>query len=185
MNRFYFIFLVLFFSATVHSYAQFADSVINPPDKITVGVGAGYDFGGIGVNGIYYIQRSVGVFAGAGYAFAGVGFNAGVKLRALTNKSASILVPFVLAMYGYNAEAAPKGYAIYNKIFYNATFGAGLDYRPKNSKFGYLTATLLLPLRTPDAQTYINSLSLFRGIDYHNKLHIFSGSIGYKFILFK
>lgn len=175
---------VLLFIAVAAS-AQSLDSASRFYDKLTVGVGAGYDFGGYGANVTYYPQRSVGIFGAVGYAQAGVGYNFGVKLRALTNQSTTLLVPFVIGMYGYYAEASPKYYAVYNKIFNGFTAGAGLDYRPAHSKFGYLTVTILVPFRPDDPQRYIDDLSLRRGIDYKNHLRSVTASIGYKFIIFK
>ena len=186
MSKFYFIFSGLFFFAVSRLNAQVNNVASSLPlDKITIGVGVGYDYGGYGGNAIYYPQRSIGIFGGVGYANAGVGYNAGVKLRLITNRSATLVSPFVLAMYGYYADAAPKDYSYYNKLFYGTTIGGGFDVRPNKSIFGYLTGTILIPLRNPDPQRYIDNLSLFSGLDYHKKLHSVSFSIGYKFILFQ
>jgi hypothetical protein len=182
MKRFYVISIVLLFVVSNRCQAQIIDSVV---DKLTIGVGAGYDFGGYGGNAIYYVERSIGLFAGVGYAIAGVGVNAGVKLRVLTSRSTTLITPFIIGMYGYYAQASPKDFAIYNKIFYGYTAGAGLDYRPRHSKFGYITATILVPFRTDDAQRYINDLATRRGLNYKNNLRSVTASIGYKFMLFR
>ena len=172
-----------FFFLSLHTFAQSTLTDSLAPDKISVGVGAGYDFGGYGGSLIYYPQRSVGVFAGVGYAVAGVGYNVGFKLRALSHRSVTPIVPFVVGMYGYYAWAAPKGYSYFNKLFYGPTVGAGVDFRPLKSKFGYLTATVLLPIRTDDAKNYIEDLNTRQSISYSHKLHAVNASIGYKFII--
>jgi hypothetical protein len=188
MSKFYCILSALFFCVLVNVHAQVLQPVPTsaPVDKLTVGVGAGYDFGGYGgVNAIYYPQRSIGVFAAGGYTPAGIGYNFGIKLRAISNKSASVVMPFLVAMRGYYTAVAPKDYSYYNKLFFGTTVGAGVDYRPNNSKFGYLTGTILVPIRNIDSKNYIDYLNTFQGIDYTHKLHAISASIGYKFILFR
>jgi hypothetical protein len=187
MRKFYCISFALIFCAGLHVNAQLLEPITKtvPADKVAVGVGIGYDFGGLGgVNGIYYLQRSIGVFGGVGYTPAGVGYNAGIKLRILTNKAATTVVPFIVGMYGYYAAIAPKGYSYYNRIYYGPTVGAGVDYRPGGSKFGYLTATIFVPIRNADPKNYIDYLTNFQGLSFSHKLHALSASIGYKFILF-
>ena len=187
MRKIYCFLAVLLVCVCVRLQAQVLQPVSNsfPLDKITLGVGAGYDFGGYGgLNAIYYPQRSIGVFAAGGYTPAGIGYNFGVKLRAISNKSASEVMPFLVAMRGYYTAVAPKDYSYYNRLFFGTTVGAGIDYRPDNSKFGYLTATILVPIRNVDSKNYIDYLNTFQGISVNHKLHAINGSIGYKFILF-
>lgn len=184
MSKFCFIVLLIFSVTSIELKAQDILSDTVPVDRLAVGVGAGYDFGGYGANATYYFTESFGVFAGGGYTPAGVGYNAGIKLRAVFNKQATPVMPFITAMYGYYAAIAPKDLAYLNKMFYGITVGGGVDFRPKNSKFGYITATLLFPIRTPDAQQYINNVNNFQDAGYKGKLHVLNGSIGYKFILF-
>ena len=184
MNKNYLLISVLIVACCFHATAQVrTDSA--KLDKIAVGIGAGYDFGGYGGNLILYPQRNIGVFGGVGYTPAGVGYNAGIKLRLVTDNYSSTIVPFVTGMYGYYAIAAPKGYGYFNKIFYGYTVGGGVDYRPNNAKLGYLTATIFVPLRTNAAKYYIDNLNNFQSISYSHKLHAISASIGYKFILFR
>jgi hypothetical protein len=190
MRKFYCICFVLFFCAVVHVNAQLQQvATVNantvPVDKLSLGVGIGYDFGGLGgVNAIYYLQRSIGVFGGGGYTPAGIGYGGGVKLRVLTNKQATVVVPFAVAMYGYYAAIAPKGYSYYNRIYFGPIVGIGADYRPGNSKFGYITGTIFVAIRNMDPKNYIDYLTNFQGINVNHKLHALSASIGYKFILF-
>jgi hypothetical protein len=179
---------VLLFFVCVRVHAQVLQPVPNsaPLDKITLGVGAGYDFGGYGgVNAIYYPQRSIGVFAAGGYTPAGIGYNFGIKLRAISNKSASEVMPFFVAMRGYYTAVAPKDFSYYNRLFFGTTLGAGVDFRPDNSKFGYITGTILVPIRNVDSKNYIDYLNTFAGVPITHKLHAINGSIGYKFILFR
>lgn len=155
-------------------------------DKLSVGAGYGYEFGGLGGNVIFYPQRSVGIFFGGGWPRSNFGYNAGVKVRLLVDKSAAKITPFVLAMYGYNASLTFKNYPQYNKIFNNATVGAGLDYRPGNSKTGFLSLVIYVPLRdTPGIHRYLNYVNQFEVMngDFSHKLYPLSISLGYKFII--
>ena len=109
MLKFSIVFLSFLLLASKGVNAQETVPVNTKPDKLTVGLGIGYDYGDYGANVIYYPQRSIGVFGAVGYAVAGVGYNVGVKLRVLANKSTTVLTPFVMGMYGYFAEASPSG----------------------------------------------------------------------------
>jgi hypothetical protein len=185
MSKFCFSILLLLSITSLELKAQDVLSDSIGVDKFSVGVGAGFDFGGYGANATYYITKGLGVFGGGGYTTAGFGYNAGVKLRAVFNKQSTPIMPFIVGMYGYYTAIAPKDYSFYNKKFYGLTIGGGVDFRPKNSKFGYITASILFPIRTSDSQQYIDYLNNTRGISYSYKLRVLNGSIGYKFILFR
>jgi hypothetical protein len=191
MNKLTITIIALLFS--VFANAQDSSSVRLPIlsdsmklDKLSIGGGYGYEFGGFGGNVIFYPQRSVGIFLGAGWPLSGFGYNAGVKVRLLVDKSAAKIMPFLLAMYGYNTSLVVKGYPQYDKIFNNVTLGAGADYRPGNSKTGFLSLVIYVPLRdTPGIHSYINNLNQFNimGGGYSHKLFPISVSLGYKFII--
>jgi len=69
---------------------------------VSIGLGIGLDCGGIGMNTTFFPQRDVGIFAGAGYALLGLSWNAGLKFRAISDRPAVAVSPFILAMFGYN-----------------------------------------------------------------------------------
>src|SRR5262245_29607527 len=71
------------------------------PDVVSLGLGLGFDYGGIGGNITVYPQKNVGLIFGGGYVIAGFGYNAGVRFRLV--KENSVVDPFFMAMYGYNA----------------------------------------------------------------------------------
>ena len=98
----------------------------NEPSKIdvvSIGIGFGIDFVGMGGNLTLYPQKNIGIFGSVGYAFAGVGYNVGVKLRIISDKSTSKISPFVSAMYGYNAAIVIVNATQYNRMFYGNTIG--------------------------------------------------------------
>src|ERR1700712_111258 len=66
MNKSRSLFFALLIGCCVHATAQVrTDSA--KLDKVSVGIGAGYDFGGYGGNLIVYPQRNIGLFGGVGY----------------------------------------------------------------------------------------------------------------------
>ena len=122
------------------------------PDMVNFGPGIGFDYGGFGANIMVYPQKNIGIFFGGGYALAGFGYNAGVKLRLSPDKGNSV-IPFLTAMYGYNAAVVIADNTQYNKLFYGPTVGVGIDIRSKKpSSKGYLSLALMIPLRSSDAQ---------------------------------
>jgi hypothetical protein len=191
MNKLTITIIALLFSVFVNAQDSSLVKIIVPSDsikmdKLSIGGGYGYEFGGLGGNVIFYPQRSVGIFVGGGWPLAGFGYNAGVKVRLLVDKSISKVTPFVLGMYGYNTSLVFKGYPQYNKVFNNVTFGAGLDYRPAKSKTGFLSLVIYVPLRdTPGIHRYIDKVNTFdvMGGDFSHKLRPLSVSLGYKFII--
>jgi hypothetical protein len=184
MSKLTVIFL-LFVTIAVNTNAQDTTLISGPTlDKFSAGIGGGYEFGGIGGNAIFYPTRGLGIFGGAGYNLAGFGYNAGIKLRITPDNYASEIMPFIIAMYGYNAALDVKYDTRYNKTFYGLTVGGGIDWRPGNSKFGFLSITVYVPIRTTEVKDYIYNLNYFYGIPYSNKLFPLSASIGYK-IVFK
>jgi hypothetical protein len=191
MNKIIIFTITLLFS--ISASAQNSPSVITPIissdsvplDKLSLGAGGGYEFGGIGGNVIFYPQRNIGVFVGVGWplTYNIVGYNAGIKIRFAADNNASVITPFILAMYGYNTAIRYPNDNEYDKLFYNFTFGGGVDFRPAKSKLGFLSLTIYMPLRDPDAKNYVNNIELFRGIVNSNKFFPFSVSLGYKFII--
>ncbi|HLZ15981.1 MAG TPA: hypothetical protein VKQ08_03030 [Cyclobacteriaceae bacterium] len=143
---------------------------------ISLGLGAGLDYGGFGVNVLAYPHYNIGVFAGAGYALAGFGSNAGLKLRTGTSDLPKGL--YFLGMYGYNTAVAVRNSNFDSKIFYGMTFGAGFDLRPRAS--GYWSFALLIPVRGPEADVYINGLKS-QGIQFNNTLLPLAVSAGFRF----
>ncbi|HEY4786842.1 MAG TPA: hypothetical protein VIH57_12375 [Bacteroidales bacterium] len=153
------------------------------PSTITLGIGLGMDYGGVGGNILLYPQHNFGIFGGVGYAIAGVGFNAGAKIRFISENSTAKLQPYALAMYGYNAAIAVTDASQYNKLFYGPTLGFGLDFNPNSAKGGYFTLAILVPIRSNDVDKYIDDLKNNHGVEFKNDLLPIGISIGYRFKL--
>jgi len=181
-KRTVYLILSLFFMAVTLK----AQDIIPAPityDKVNLGIGAGLDYGGIGVDLLFYPHQNFGLFAGAGYAIAGVGFNAGVKYRFIPKKQPSNIAPYVIAMYGYNAAVAVTDASQFNKLFYGPSFGAGLDFGLRPGRRGYWSAALLVPVRSSEAKEYVNDLEENEGVEFGIGLLPVAFSIGYRLTL--
>jgi hypothetical protein len=150
-------------------------------DKLSLGLGLGMDYGGIGGQLLIYPQRNIGIFGGVGYAFAGVGYNVGAKIRLVSDKSKGRIVPFLLGMYGYNAAIAVSNMTSLNKMFYGPTFGIGLDFR--GTRKSYWSLGLLIPVRGAEVQDYIDMLKTDYGAEFKNDLLPIGITIGYHIAL--
>lgn len=168
----------------VARYSPKSDSLLFKPDKISFGLGLGLDYGGLGMNLGAYPQKNIGFFGGLGYAVIGFGYNAGVKIRAISDKKHMGVVPYALAMYGYNAVIAVSNVDDYNKFFYGPTIGVGLDFRPRpeKKKRGHWSLALLFPLRGSEVKAYTDDLKNNHNVDFKNELMPFAISIGYRFL---
>ena len=152
-------------------------------DIITLGIGFGQDFGGIGGAILAYPQRNIGLFFGAGYNFLKFGYNGGVKIRFTSKQSYRRAYPFISAMYGYtttlnfNRLDKPE----LNKEFLGFTGGIGFDYQSIDG--GVFSLCVYIPFRGQDIDNYRDELKTEHNIE--TRLLPFTLSIGYRFILFK
>jgi hypothetical protein len=152
-------------------------------DVLSIGLGAGLDYGCFGGSLLLYPQENVGLFAGAGYAMAGIGVNGGIKFRATSKNSFSTVNPYFLAMYGYNAVITVANATQFNKFFYGPTVGIGIDMRSNASSRGYWSVALLIPLRSAEVKDYMDDLKNNHGVEFKNDLWPIGFSFGYRFIL--
>jgi hypothetical protein len=156
------IFILCFFIFTAQLLAQDINQDIPKYDKISLGLGIGQVFGGIGGNLLVYPQNNFGIFGGLGYAIAGVGYNVGVKIRFVSQKIEHTIQPYITGMYGYNTIVFVIDNSALNKMFYGPTIGFGVDYKLNPSKKSYWTTAILVPLRSSEVKdyTYTNNLDL-------------------------
>lgn len=150
-------------------------------DRLSIGFGAGLDYGGlIGINFLAYPQKNIGLFGSAGFAMAGVGYNAGLKFRATMKNRVH---PFATGMYGYNAVINVANASHLNKIFYGPTIGSGIDLKSKKRDNIYWTFALLFPLRSSEVDDYIQVLKTRYGAVFNNELLPFAVSFGFRYVL--
>lgn len=170
--------LLLTFSNICHAQPDAKDTATKC-DVFSIGLGLGFDYGGIGVNALAYPQKNIGLFGGVGYAIAGVGYNFGVKLRWPVSK---VVAPYIMGMYGYNAAIhVTSDYGPYNqnKVFYGPTVGIGCDFGAHHTNASYFAVALTIPFRSPDVDDYINQLTNLGG-QFTNKLSPVGISVGYR-----
>lgn len=151
------------------------------PDVASLGLGLGFDYGGIGGNLTVYPQKNIGLFIGGGYVIAGFGYNAGIRFRIIPKK-ASVVDPFFMAMYGYNAAVYISDNKQLNKIFYGPSFGIGIDLHKKGPSVGTWSFALTIPIRSSESKDYINNLRDYYGVSINDLVPV-GFSIGYKFKL--
>jgi len=181
MKKITFAAFLVFAAISLHAQDGITTVRSNRSDKFSIGPGIGLDYGGIGMNAIFYPQQNIGVFAGGGYDLNGFGYNVGLKGRLMTFK---IIDPYLLAMYGYNAIIVVSNATVFNKTFYGPTFGAGIDFRSKKPmKTGYWSLALLVPIKGSDADAYADYLEKYKGVKFDNDFFPIDISIGYHFII--
>lgn len=164
-------------------YAKIEPKIEDATENVSIGFGLGMDFGGFGLNLTAYPQRNIGLFAGAGYNILGLGFNFGTKLRIVSEHQTTKVIPYGLAMYGYNAVIKISNAQDLNKTFYGFTLGFGLDFKSSPSKKGYWTLALLVPIRGSEVDAYIDDLKKNHRVEFKNDLSPIGISVGYRLVL--
>lgn len=153
-------------------------------DYVSMGLGFGQTYGGIGANLLAYPQKYIGLTAGVGYAITGLGYNAGLKLRYFSPKRA---VPrsifFMTWMYGYTLAIKVKNLERMNKMFYGHTVGLGFDTQfDRRKRVGYWSFALLLPIRGTEESDYIDNLKN-RGVTINDPWPV-TFSVGYRIVMY-
>jgi len=143
--------------------------------RVYVGIGTGLDFGGIGLNVMSMVTEHIGLFSAIGYNLSNIGLNGGVRLY--TNDQLAKWRPYFSAMYGYNAVYIIPDAVNFNRTFYGATFGLGVDL--KNSRSNFWTFALQVPFRSYDAFEYKTYLE-DSNIEISRDFLPFTISIGYR-----
>lgn len=150
--------------------------------NIYLGFGLGLDYGGMpGANLMYSPSRKISIYFGVGNAFAGVGMNGGATYRLMSNKRDRRVVPYITGMYGYNAVIHVVNDRALSKIFNGATFGAGIELHRDPGRLNHWAFSILVPIRDPKVDEYIDHLENFHGVEFTSKLMPVLFSVGYKY----
>ena len=176
-------FMLCFVILSIQLNAQESTSVPIQYDKITIGIGFGQDYGGIGVNLTVYPLKSIGIFGGLGYNMVGAGYNVGAKLRLVSAKPTAKVTPYALGMYGYNAVIRVSGASQYNKVFYGPTFGIGIDYKSYPRSKMYYSFAIMVPIRGSEVEDYMDDLKTNHNVTFSSDLFPLTFSVGFKYIL--
>ncbi|MDR2065813.1 MAG: hypothetical protein LBP85_08925 [Prevotellaceae bacterium] len=130
--------IVLFLSGSInYTYAQTASK------DVYLGLGIGFDYGGIGGKIEYLPTKNFGLFGGLGHNLLSVGWNTGVTYKMLPDKKAS---PNLIVFYGYNATFTGIDSEKYNMTSYGFTFGINVDAKTKSGNKWSLG--LFFPIRS-------------------------------------
>jgi hypothetical protein len=170
---------IFFLTALSSSATTFAQSTKNSTAavKFFLGLGAGLDYGGLGLRAIYAATKNISAFGGAGYNLLEPAYNIGMMYRFLPHKKVS---PTILAMYGYNAVIKITDRRDLSNTYYGFTVGAGchIKNRSLNNNWAF---EILLPLKnsafTKDYNYWESKLQ--------NKTLPIAITIGYNFALQK
>lgn len=148
-------------------------------DRVSMGLGIGMDYGGIGLNLLAYPQKHIGVFLGGGYNLNGFGYNTGLKIRMFQAARKPDAHFFIMGMYGYNLVVVVKNAVSLSKTFYGPSAGIGLDTRFNRRKdIGYGSFALIVPFRSTEARNYMEDL---RSVGATGKDPLpFAISVGYR-----
>ena len=111
--------------------------------KFFLGLGAGLDYGGIGLRASYAATKNISAFGGAGYNLLEPAYNIGMMYKFIPHKKIS---PTVLAMYGYNAVIKITDRRDLSKTYYGFTVGAGCHIKNRSLKNNW-AFEILLPFR--------------------------------------
>ncbi|MDR1983437.1 MAG: hypothetical protein LBQ28_01230 [Prevotellaceae bacterium] len=114
--------------------------------NLYLGVGIGFDFGGLGGKIEYLPAKNFGLFAGLGYNMSSLGWNVGATYKISPEKKIS---PNLMLFYGYNAVfTGDDSYARqYDMTSYGFTLGFNLDIKSgqKGDKWSF---GIFIPIRS-------------------------------------
>jgi hypothetical protein len=151
-------------------------------EDFSAGLGAGLDYGGIGINLSFFPMEHVGFFGSVGYAFAGMGTSGGIQFRTNFDKSTSSYRFYFTGMYGYQSAILIWDAREHNRLFYGLSIGAGMNIMFFKNSRSFLSFGLVVPFRNPDYQNYVDNLFSKYGIETITKPSVVNTSIGYHFI---
>ena len=152
--------------------------IIYEQRKIYLGIGMGFDYGGLGAKLEYMPQKHFGIFGGLGYNLSSAGFNVGCAYKIQPDKKTC---PNILAFYGYNAVfKGEDSYAQqYDMTSYGFTFGASIDFLVGNDKKNKVSLGLFVPIRSKKFRDNYDRAKEDRYLDIKGELIPVGISIGY------
>ncbi len=147
---------LLIFGGTHTALASPTSGGDNPPklsslhihylDQLSLGAGGGFNYGGLGVNVLYYLHPNVAAYGGFGSDFQSGNYSVGLKWRRISGQSWNVN-PYMIATYGYNGRLDVSSNRSMTKEFNGFAIGAGLDQRLYKGSPGYFTIGVLMPIR--------------------------------------
>ncbi len=147
--------------------------------KVYLGLGIGFDYGGIGGKLEYLPIKQLGLFGGLGYNLLSAGWNVGATYKILPNKRVS---PNLIAFYGYNGVTRVIGASKYDMVSYGMTIGGNLDIMLGKSG-NKLSVGLFIPFRSEKFMDNYDAIKADSNIEMQNDLLPVAISVGFNFVL--
>ena len=178
---------------------QYSDTVLFT--RFDVGIGIGYDYGGTaGVKCMFYPIKNIQLFGSLAYLYStsnAKGYSFGGKFfLPFKAKNTFAFAPYLLGIYGTNAQIIVSNATFLNNSFNGFSAGFGIDLHPaqlrngmkliRNSAFFkrfYASYTVIVPFRNQSVSNYRNFLKTTYNIATTSPLPI-TGSIGLHYKLF-
>ena len=176
MKRATFLFSFLFSTSIILAQCCQHDKPMQ--SHFDVGIGAGLDYGGYGFKFEAYPVSYVSLFGGVGYNLIQPGFSVGITAR----NPKFDAVPFVTAMYGYNASIIVKGEKHLNENFVGPSFGLGMEFHFWQIS-SFLNFALLYPIRNSDYDDTRTMLENMEYLDPGKEPFPMTLSIGFHYML--
>lgn len=145
--------------------------------RSNIGIGAGLDYGGLGLRYTYMATPKFGFFGSAGYVLVGLGYNFGLNYKFSPQNR---VTPYVTGMYGYNAVIQVKGASQFDAIYYGPSFGFGVEVRRRNNPKNFWNFALIVPIRSSEYKDDVDYLMDNPDIEMTEALPI-AFSIGFHF----
>jgi hypothetical protein len=141
------------------------------------GLGAGLDYGGLGLKTEVNLLKNLGVFGGLGYNLESVGYNVGLqaKLNSQTN-----VVPVFAAMYGYNAVIFIIDNEGLTETYYGFSLGGGVDFKLPRNPNHFFSIKMLIPARSQAFKDDFNAIRNSRLVEISEPWPV-NFSFGYHF----
>jgi hypothetical protein len=151
--------------------------------KTFIGIGAGLDYGGLGIRAEFQPIKNIGIIGGVGYNLVDPAYNVGLSFKVLPEKK---ITPVIMAMYGYNAVIKiknPSGGTFYSKSYYGPSIGAGCELynRSRKNKWAF---EIFLPFRSSEFHDKHDELKA-EGFEFHPDVLPVTFTVGYNFSINK
>ena len=147
--------------------------------KAFLGIGAGLDYGGLGIRAEFQPLKNIGIIGGLGYNLTEPAYNVGLSYKILPGKK---VTPTIMAIYGYNAVIRVSYPGLVDgRTYYGPSVGAGCEVFDGRHKW---TFEIFVPFRNSDFHDHYNELK-DSGVEFKPSILPVTFTIGYNFFLAK
>lgn len=137
-----YLFLFYFLFLTINGYSQ-EYPISSEQGKFNLGLGYGFQYGGIGAKASINAVDGLAVFGGAGYMFGKFGYNFGLQKEFKTSRRVQF---YLNGMYGTNARIKIKGLDKYQNLYRGFSLGAGIKLNSEFRDGDFWDFGILIPI---------------------------------------